>query len=71
MLGRRNQTLPVYFTASRGGEEPQCEDRKWKYGGEQTNYTSGICCRMMGTVSAGNLMVGCVRKCIKYIIYIN
>ena len=72
--GPGNQTLPVYFTASRPGVETgerQCEERKWKYGGEQTNYNSGICCRMMMNVMPGNEMVGGVRTFIKYIIYIN
>ena len=72
MLGPGNQTLPVYFTASRPGVLAlrQCEERKWKYG-EQTNYNYGICYRMMMTVMPGNEMVGGVRKYIKYIIYMN
>ena len=38
-------------------------------GREQTNYTSGICYRMMMTVSLANVMVGSVGKSIKYLIY--
>ena len=75
MLGHRNQTLPVYFTASPGREERE-ERHNVRTGNgnmveNKQHYTSGISDTIMRTLSPGYVMVGSVRKYIKYLIYIN